>query len=74
MNEFLKDNTNIKNMHNMIKLLLLGTDDCLNFAGLLYGLTKDKKVGGELVSEIIYKAVIVTSCFILFPEKFILFK
>jgi len=55
MNEFLKDNTNIKNMYNMIKLLLLGTDDCLNFAGLLYGLTKDKKVGGELISEIIYK-------------------
>jgi endopeptidase La len=55
MNEFLKDNTNIKNMFNMIKLLLLGTDECINFAGLLYGLTKDKKVGGELISEIIYQ-------------------
>jgi endopeptidase La len=55
MAEFLKDNSNIINMFNIIKLLLIGTDECLNFAGLLYGLTKDKKVGGELVSEIIYK-------------------
>ena len=30
-------------MYNIIKLLLLGTDECVNFAGLLYGLTKDKK-------------------------------
>lgn len=55
MNEFLKDNTGIKNMFNIIKLLLLGTDDCINFAGLLFGLTKDKKVSGELISNIIYK-------------------
>ena len=53
MKEFIKDNIN--NMFNIIKLLLLGTDENINIAGLLYGLTKDKKVGSETVANIIYK-------------------
>jgi endopeptidase La len=56
MNEFTKDCPNsLSNMFTIIKLLLLGTDDCVNFAGLLYGLTKDKKVSGELISDVIYR-------------------
>ncbi len=56
MNEFNKEtNNNIKNMYNIIKLLLLGNDDSINIAGLLYGLTKDKKFLNTMVSEIIYK-------------------
>lgn len=53
MKEFIKDN--IKNMFNIIKLLLLGADENVNVAGLLYGLTKDKKIGSDTVANIIYK-------------------
>lgn len=53
MKEFIKDNVN--NMFSIIKLLLLGSDENINIAGLLYGLTKDKKVGGDTVANIIYK-------------------
>ena len=53
MKEFIKDN--ILNMFTIIKLLLLGADENVNVAGLLYGLTKDKKIGGDTVANIIYK-------------------
>ena len=53
MKEFIRDN--IENMYNIIRLLLLGSDENINIAGLLYGLTKDKKVGHYTVSNIIYK-------------------
>ena len=55
MTEFTKETNNLKNMYTIIKLLLFGSDESINFAGLLFGLTKDKKIGGEVVSEIIYK-------------------
>ena len=58
MKEFVKDNTEIEsvaNMHNIIKLLLFGTDEYINMAGILFGLTKDKKIGSDTVSNIIYK-------------------
>jgi len=42
-------------MYNIIKLLLLGVDQNVNIAGLLFGLTKDKKVGSDTVSNIIYR-------------------
>lgn len=55
MEEFTRDNhNNLKNMYMVIKLLLLGPDDCINMAGLLFGLTKDKKIGSEVVAELIY--------------------
>lgn len=57
MNEFTKDSNGLKNMYRIIRLLLLGTDECINFAGLLYGLSKDKKVGGEIASDIIYRSL-----------------
>ena len=53
MKEFIRDN--IENMYNIIRLLLLGSDENINIAGLLYGLTKDKKVGHYTVANIIYK-------------------
>lgn len=62
MSEFLKDTTNnLKNMYLIIKLLLLGPDECVNVAGLLFGLTKDKKIGSITVADIIYKTLNFTS-------------
>lgn len=53
MKEFIRDN--IENMYNIIRLLLLGSDENINIASLLYGLTKDKKVGHYTVPNLIYK-------------------
>ncbi len=56
MAEFNKDTVQyLKNMHNIIKLLLMGSDDCINIAGMLFGLTKDKKVGNSIIADIIYR-------------------
>ncbi len=56
MTEFNKEGNNfLRNMYNIIKLLLLGPDDCINIAGLLFGLTKDKKYGNGVIADIIYK-------------------
>lgn len=59
MKEFIKDD--IRNMFVIIKLLLLGNDDNISMAGLLYGLTKDKKVGGDTIANTIYKSLNYTS-------------
>jgi endopeptidase La len=61
MSEFNKENNQLKNMFTIIKLLLLGPDDCINIAGLLFGLTKDKKYGSNLIADIIYKNLNYTS-------------
>ena len=53
MKEFGKDN--IQNTFDIIKLLLMGSEDNINVAGLMYGLTKDRKVGSDVVANIIYK-------------------
>jgi len=56
MTEFSKDcNDSLLNMYTIIKLLLLGSEDCINFAGLLFGLTKDKKIGSDIISDVIYR-------------------
>lgn len=56
MQEFLNDNTTIKIQFNIIKLFLIGsTEENINMAGLLFGLTKDKKFGNDFLSNIIYK-------------------
>lgn len=60
MKEFVKDESDqklcLKNMFNIIRLLLLGSDESINIAGLLYGITKEKKIDTEFsISEIIYK-------------------
>ena len=55
MDEFTKESqSNLRNMFTIIRLLLLGPDDCINMAGLLFGLTKDKKIGSEFVADTIY--------------------
>jgi endopeptidase La len=53
MKEFIKDS--IKNMYNIIRLLLYGSEENINIAGLLFGLTKDKKIGNDMVANIIYR-------------------
>lgn len=56
MQEFLNDNITITNQYNIIKLFLIGnTEVNNNNAGLLIGLTKDKKYGSEIIYNIIYK-------------------
>lgn len=64
MDEFTRDirdtHNSLKNMYTIIRLLLLGPDDCINVAGLLFGLTKDKKVGAEYVADLIYQKLTYT--------------
>lgn len=56
MQEFLSENTTIKLQYNIIKLFLIGnSEENINMAGLLFGLTKDKKFGNDFLSNIIYK-------------------
>lgn len=56
MQEFLDENATIKTQFNIIKLFLIGgTEENINMAGLLFGLTKDKKFGNDYLSNIIYK-------------------
>jgi endopeptidase La len=55
---FTKDaDNNLYTMFNIIKLLLLGTDENCSVASLLYNLLKDKKntASSENISDIIYK-------------------
>lgn len=55
---FTKDvSDNLSNMHNTIKLLLLGSDENCSVASLLFNLLKDKKTsnGNENISNIIYQ-------------------
>ncbi|ARF09473.1 ATP-dependent Lon protease [Indivirus ILV1] len=59
MKEFVKNDNNpkscISNMFTMIKLLLIGSDESINIAGLLFGITKEKKIESEFsISDIIY--------------------
>jgi ATP-dependent Lon protease len=49
-------NKNIINCYEIIKLLLIGTDDNVNVAGILFGVLKEKKLSNELslIADIIY--------------------
>ena len=50
------DKFSLRHMYNIIKLLLLGTDENANVAGLLFGISKDKKPGADCpISDIIYR-------------------
>jgi endopeptidase La len=55
MKDFIKKNNNVTNMYDTIRLLLFGSDENINVAGLLYGLTKDKKINSVIIADIIYK-------------------
>jgi len=43
MKEFISESSNFKNMFDIIFILLLGSEDNIDIAGLLLGLTKEKK-------------------------------
>ena len=63
MKEYIKDsdnnnttNSSLNNMYRIIKLLLLGSQENINIAGLLYGVSKEKKTDNDFsIAEIIYK-------------------
>ena len=55
MKDFIKKNNTITNMYDTIKLLLLGDDENINTSGLLFGITKDKKINLNIISNIIYR-------------------
>jgi ATP-dependent Lon protease len=41
-------------IYNIIKVLLLGTDEQINIAGMLFLILKDKKINNLFISEVIY--------------------
>lgn len=55
INDKNKDEINIKKMFKIIKLLLLGSNENINIAGLLFGISKDKNPDNKIISEIIFK-------------------
>ena len=42
-------------MYTTIRLLLLGNEENINVAGLLFEITKDKKINSNLIYDLIYK-------------------
>lgn len=52
MKEFI--NSNIRDMYTVINLLLMGNEQNISVATLLFNLLKDRKVSGESASNIIY--------------------
>ena len=66
MKEFIKEENdtkaNIINMFNIIRLLLLGSEESINIAGLLFVTSKEKKMDSDFsISDIIYKNLNYTS-------------
>jgi len=55
MKEFIKKNNTLTDMFNTIRLLLLGNEENINVAGLLFEITKDKKINTTFISDIIYR-------------------
>ena len=56
MKKFISKNTSIKDMFDIIFLMLLvKNDECIDVAGLLFGLTKEKKIGSQHICNIIFK-------------------
>jgi endopeptidase La len=55
MKDFIRKNNSLSEMFQTIRLLLLGNEENINVAGLLFGITKDKKINSMLISNIIYR-------------------
>ena len=55
MKDFIKKNNTITDMYTTIRLLLLGNEENINVAGLLFEITKDKKINSNLIYDLIYK-------------------
>ena len=54
MKDFISSNTSIKKMHEIIYLLLIGNSEKEDVSGLLFGLTKEKRINNYQISDIIY--------------------
>ena len=54
MQEFSNKNNKPTHLFNMIKYLLLGTEDQVNIGGMLFLILKDKKINNLYISDIIY--------------------
>jgi endopeptidase La len=61
MKEFIGKTMNLISWYEIIKLLLLGSDENVNIAGSLYSLLKDKKTNISLVPDIIYDNLVFCS-------------
>lgn len=57
MKKFVKKDNTIYNMYNTIRLLLFGSNDSVNIAGLLFSLLKENSLGTCNIAEIIYNAL-----------------
>ena len=53
MKEFLSESSDMKNMFDIVFLLLLGNDETVDIAGLLLGLTKEKKTNSPNIFNLI---------------------
>ena len=53
MKDFLSESSDIKNMYDIIFLLLLGNDETIDIAELLLGLTKEKKTNSPNIFNLI---------------------
>ena len=54
MRDFIRNDNTMKYMYDAIRVLLLGDEENINVAGILFGLTKDKKLGSNNVASVIY--------------------
>ena len=54
MKDFINKDNSIKNMYDTIRLFFVGNEENENIAGLLFGLTKEKKIGSSNISDLIY--------------------
>lgn len=55
MKEFIKKNNTLTDMFTTIRLLLLGNEENINVASLLFEITKDKKINSSIIYDIIYR-------------------
>ena len=54
MQEFSSKINKPTDIYNIIKVLLLGTDEQINIAGMLFLILKDKKINSIFISDVIY--------------------
>ena len=55
MKDFIKKNNTLSDMYNTIRLLLLGNEENINIASLLFEITKDKKINSSMIYDTIYR-------------------
>ena len=53
MKDFLSESSDMKNMFDIVFLLLLGNDETIDIAGLLLGLTKEKKTNSPNIFNLV---------------------